>query len=287
MRIDPEITREIHARVDIAGFIGSYVQLQKRGRDLVGLCPFHSERTPSFHVHPEQGYFKCFGCGVAGDVIAFLERLENLTFPDAVRVLAKRAGIEVEPENPQAARARGEKETIYEANRVATAFFARCLAGPAGTAAMAYCEGRGISAASIERFSLGYAPESWDALVNELRAAGIDLNGAEKAGLIKPRQSGGFYDFYRNRLMIPTYSTTGEIIAFMSREMIGVPMGRSMIAFIPRGPSVPRTARAILATPRPSAWRASSSCNMMLGMVWISLVLQWDECDSHATAPYP
>ncbi|MDQ6930546.1 MAG: DNA primase [Candidatus Eremiobacteraeota bacterium] len=205
--------------MDIASFIGSYVALQKRGRDLVGLCPFHSERTPSFHVHPEQGYFKCFGCGEAGDVIAFLRRLENLSFPDAARVLALRAGIELEPENPQAARTRNEKETIYEANRLAAAFFARTLAAPEGRIAADYCDAREISAASRERFSLGYAPESWDALVGELRTAGIDLQLAATAGLIKPRQSGGFYDFYRNRLMIPTFSTTGEVIAFNGRAL--------------------------------------------------------------------
>lgn len=219
MLIDQGIIRELHARVDIASFIGSYVALQKRGRDLVGLCPFHSERTPSFHVHPEQGYFKCFGCGEAGDVIAFLRRLENLTFPDAARVLALRAGIELEPENPQAARSRNEKETIYEANRLAAAFFARTLAAPEGRIAADYCDSRGISIASRERFTLGYAPESWDALVGELRRANIDLHLAATAGLIKPRQSGGFYDFYRNRLMIPTFSTTGEVIAFNGRAL--------------------------------------------------------------------
>ncbi|MBC5816610.1 MAG: DNA primase [Candidatus Eremiobacteraeota bacterium] len=219
MPIDPGFTRELHARVDIASFIGSYVPLQKRGRDLVGLCPFHGEKTPSFHVHPEQGYFKCFGCGAGGDVIAFVQKLENLTFPDAVRVLAKRAGMEIEEENPQAARVRNEKETIYEANKIATQFFARSLAGADGAAARAYCEGRGISQASIEKFSVGYAPESWDGLVNELHTAGITLEAAAKAGLIKPRQSGGFYDFYRNRLMIPTFSTTGECIAFNGRAL--------------------------------------------------------------------
>ena len=219
MRIDPGTIRELHARVDIASFIGSYVSLRKRGRDLVGLCPFHGEKTPSFHVHPEEGYFKCFGCGAAGDVIEFLKRLENLTFPDAFKILALRAGIEVAEENPQAARARNEKETIYEANKVAVRFFERCLAGTTGDAARAYCEGRGISQASIEKFSIGYAPESWDGLVNELRSAGIALEAAAKAGLIKPRQSGGFYDFYRNRLMIPTFSTTGECIAFNGRAL--------------------------------------------------------------------
>jgi len=219
MPIDSGITRELRARIDIGSFIGSYVPLRKRGRDLVGLCPFHSERTPSFHVHPEDGYFKCFGCGAAGDAIGFIQRLENLTFPDAVRMLAARAGIEVEQENPQATRARNEREAIYEANRVATQFFTRALRSPDGAGAREYCASRGLTDATLERFSLGYAPSSWDALAQELRSANVDLPLAAKAGLLKPRDGGGFYAFYRDRLMIPTFSTTGEIIAFGGRAL--------------------------------------------------------------------
>ena len=168
MRFDQGAIREIHARIDIASFIGSYVSLRKRGNDLVGLCPFHGEKTPSFHVHPDKGFFKCFGCGAGGDIIAFLSKLENLSFPDAVRVLAQKAGIELEPENPQAARVRSEREAIYEANRIATAFFERTLRTPAAAGARAYCERRGISQASIEKFHLGYAPDAWNALTDEL-----------------------------------------------------------------------------------------------------------------------
>ena len=219
MRIDPTTIREIHARTDLASLVGSFVSLRKAGRNLVGLCPFHSERTPSFHVHAQEGYFKCFGCGAYGDAIGFVMRMENLTFPDAARVLAARAGIELAAETPADARRRSERETIYEANKVAAAFFSRCLKSEQGAGARRYCDERGISSATIERFTLGYAPDSWDALVNELRAAGIDLPVAAKAGLVKPRQSGGFYDFYRNRLMIPTLATTGEIIAFGGRAL--------------------------------------------------------------------
>jgi DNA primase len=218
MKFDQGAIREIHARIDIASFIGSYVPLHKRGNDLVGLCPFHNEKTPSFHVHPDKGFFKCFGCGAGGDVISFVSKLENLTFPDAVRMLAQRAGIELEPETPQAARVRSERETMYEANRIAAAFFERMLRGPAGAAARAYCERRGISQASIEKFHLGYAPAEWNALTDELRRENIDLELAAKAGLAK-RGERGFYDFYRDRLMVPTYSTTGEVIAFGGRAL--------------------------------------------------------------------
>lgn len=219
MRIEQSTIREIHARTDIAGFIGGYVSLQKRGNDLVGLCPFHSERTPSFHVHPDRGFFKCFGCGAGGDVIAFLQKLENLPWPQAVRVLANKAGLELEQETPGVARARSEREAIYEANQVAAAFFHRMLtAEREAGAAREYCNRRGFGAATIEKFALGYAPNRWDALVEELHRSDVDLVIAQKAGLVKAGQR-GYYDFYRDRLMIPTYATTGEVIAFGGRAL--------------------------------------------------------------------
>ncbi len=218
MKYDQDVLREIRARVDIAALIGGYVPLKKRGNDLVGLCPFHSEKTPSFHVHPDRGFFKCFGCGTGGDVITFMQKLENLGFADAVRTLAAKAGVELEPENPRAARARSERETMYEANRIAAAYFARMLAQEAGSTARAYLSGRGIADGVVERFNLGYAPDSWSGLVGELERNGVDLALAAKAGLVKRGQH-GYYDFYRNRLMVPTYSTTGEVIAFGGRAI--------------------------------------------------------------------
>jgi len=218
-RFDQGVIREIHSRIDIAGFIGQYVSLKKRGNDLVGLCPFHGEKTPSFHVHPDKGYFMCFGCGAGGDVITFVRKLDNLDFNDAVRTLASKAGIALEAEDPRAARVRSEKEAIYEANAVAAAYFARMLKSEAGAAARAYCAQRGFGEAIIEKFSLGFAPDGWNGLTDELRAHNVDLALAERAGLVKPSQRGGYYDFYRNRLMVPTYATTGEVIAFGGREL--------------------------------------------------------------------
>ncbi|HEY2554626.1 MAG TPA: DNA primase [Candidatus Cybelea sp.] len=218
MKYDQGALREIRERVDIASFIEQYVQLRKRGNDLVGLCPFHSEKTPSFHVHPDRGFFKCFGCGTGGDLITFVQKLENASFGDAVRMLAAKAGIELEPEDPRKTRARSEREAIYEANRVAAEYFGRTLAAEAGAAARRYLEQRGIEPATVERFRLGYAPDSWSGLVTELERNGVDLAVAAKAGLIKPGQR-GYYDFYRDRLMVPTYSTTGEAIAFGGRAL--------------------------------------------------------------------
>jgi DNA primase len=218
VKYDQNVLSEIRARVDIAAFIGGYVPLKKRGNDLVGLCPFHSEKTPSFHVHPDRGFFKCFGCGVGGDVITFAQKLENLSFGDAVRALASKAGVELEPENPRTARIRSEREAIYEANRIAAAYFARMLAQDGGSGARTYLQRRGFSGDVVDRFALGYAPDSWSGLVNELERNGVDLVLAAKAGLVKSGQH-GYYDFYRNRLMVPTYSTTGEVIAFGGRAI--------------------------------------------------------------------
>lgn len=218
MRFDRGAIAEIHARIDIASVIGAYVPLKKRGNDLVGLCPFHGEKTPSFHVHPDRGFFKCFGCGAGGDAIAFVQRIENVPFADAVRTLAAKAGIELEAESPHAARARTQREAIFEANAVAAAYFARMLGGGAGARARDYCARRGISDQTVAAFSLGYAPDSWSGLVDELQGQGVSLAVAAAGGLVKSGQR-GYYDFYRDRLMIPTYATTGEVLAFGGRAL--------------------------------------------------------------------
>ncbi len=221
-RIDDGVKREVLARTDIAAYIGTYVQLRKRGNDLVGLCPFHGEKTPSFHVHPDRNFWKCFGCQKGGDVITFAMEQDGLTFPEALRALARRAGIEVENEDPATARARGEKEQIYAANDIAASFFHRTLRfAPEGDVARAYAAKRGLTAATIESFKLGFAPASWDALLRELAQNGVDAEVAARAGLVKrSAERGTFYDVYRARLMVPTYaSTTGEVIAFGGRAL--------------------------------------------------------------------
>ena len=221
VRLDQGTIREILSKTDIGTFIGGYVQLRKRGNDLVGLCPFHGEKTPSFHVHPDRGFFKCFGCGQSGDAITFVQLHENLAFPEAARVLAQRAGVTLEAEDPAQARVRGERERIYQANDIAAAFFHRTLRmAPEAEHARAYVAGRGLDAATIDAFKLGFAPDSWDALVRELEANGVARETAEAAGLLRRGQS-GYYDFYRNRLMIPTYATTGEAVAFGGRALDG------------------------------------------------------------------
>ena len=221
MRVDESSKREILSRTDLGTLIGTYVALRKRGNDLVGLCPFHGEKTPSFHVHPDKGFFKCFGCDAKGDAFTFIQLRENVPFPEALRILARRAGVEIEEETPAAARVRSEKELIYAANELAAEFFHSTLVrSPEAEKARAYCAERGLNAATIETFRLGYSPDRWDGLVAELKAAQIDLSLAAKAGLVRMGQH-GYYDFYRGRLMIPTYATTGEVVAFGGRALDG------------------------------------------------------------------
>ncbi len=184
VRLDQGTIREILSKTDIGTFIGGYVQLRKRGNDLVGLCPFHGEKTPSFHVHPDRGFFKCFGCGQSGDAIKFMQLHENLAFPEAARMLAQRAGVTLEAEDPAQARVRGEKERIYQANDIAAAFFHRSLRmAPEAEHARAYVTARGLDAAIVDAFKLGFAPDSWDALLRELDANGVSRETAEAAGL--------------------------------------------------------------------------------------------------------
>jgi DNA primase len=191
MRIDDGVKRDILARTDIGEYIGAVVSLRKRGNDLVGLCPFHGEKTPSFHVHPDRGFFKCFGCDAAGDVIRFVQLHDNLGFVDAMRMLAKRAGIQLEDEDPATARVRSEKEAIYHANDVAARFFHRVLTqDPEGAKGRNYCAGRGISTETIATFALGFAPERWDGLVAELQREGVDPALAATAGMVKAGQRG-------------------------------------------------------------------------------------------------
>ncbi len=221
VRFDDGVKREVLARADIGEVIQAYgVGLRKRGNDLVGLCPFHGEKSPSFHVHPDRGFYKCFGCGAGGDVLTFVQKHENVGFADALRILAKRYSVELADEDPRAARARNERESIYHANDVARAYFHRMLReSREGEHARAYCEGRGITAATIEAFALGYAPPGWEGLVGELRRNDVPPPIAVTAGLIKPNDRGGYRDFYRDRLMIPTLATTGETIAFGGRAL--------------------------------------------------------------------
>jgi len=217
MAFQGDIVQEIQAKVDLLAYVSQYVTLRKRGREYVGLCPFHSEKTPSFSLNAEKRVWHCYGCNEGGDLITFVKRYENVDFPDAIRMLATRAGIELR-ESQDFKRRRSEREAIYEANAVAKNYFADSLRK--SSEARDYVKQRGLTEATCEKFSVGFAPDSWEGLVNALTRARIDLQLAMRAGLISMRQhESGYIDFFRRRLMLPVFNLTGEVIAFGGRAL--------------------------------------------------------------------
>jgi len=164
-RIADEIIQEVRDRVDIVELIGRHLTLKKSGRNHVGLCPFHSEKTPSFNVNSDRQSYYCFGCQKGGTVFTFLTEVENLTFPEAVRTLARECGIEI-PESRE--EARSSSEALYRANEIAQACYRKALL-VRGNPALAYLKARGFGTDAVEKFQLGYAPDSWDAVANALR----------------------------------------------------------------------------------------------------------------------
>jgi len=217
MPFDNRVVREIQARVDLLAYVSQYVTLRKRGREYVGLCPFHAEKTPSFSLNAEKGVWHCYGCDAGGDLITFVRRYENMDFNDAVRLLAARAGIEVR-ESEGTRRRRSEREAIYEANAVAKSYFMESL--HQSREARAYVARRGLNDETCQTFGVGFAPDSWDGLVTALGQAHIDLQLALRAGLISTRQNErGYIDFFRGRLLFPVFNLTAEVIAFGGRTL--------------------------------------------------------------------
>jgi DNA primase len=215
----PAVLDAIRTGVDLVELIGRFVTLRRAGSNWKGLCPFHQEKTPSFMVNPARGIFHCFGCGVGGDAFGFLMRQDRLTFPEAVRALARSAGVALPDETGVAAGDRGREELLRVMER-ATAFYADALWAPAGAGARAYLERRGIDPAVARRFGLGWAPEGWDALLGAMRAAGLDQEALVEAGLAVPRPAGaGAYDRFRGRLLFPIRDLQGRAVAFGGRAL--------------------------------------------------------------------
>lgn len=217
MAFETGIVAEVQSKVDLLAYVSQYVTLKKRGREYVGLCPFHAEKTPSFSLNAEKQVWHCYGCDAGGDLFTFVQRYENVDFSAALRMLAQRAGVELR-ESPDARRQRSEREAIFEANAVAQAYFASMLRKD--SAALDYLSQRGVTAETAQKFGIGYAPDAWDGFVAAARKAGIDLALAERAGLVRARPQGdGYYDFFRHRLMLPVYNLTGEVMAFGGRAL--------------------------------------------------------------------
>ena len=215
-RYDIEQVRE---RTDIVALIGQFVALRQRGGRHVGLCPFHQEKSPSFGVDAQKGFWHCFGCGKGGDAFTFLMEMEKLSFMETVERLAERAGIHP-VETVEATQRKEERDFLYEVNAEAGAAFTRALRGQAGQAARGYLEKRGITPAQAQRFGLGYAPRGWDALVSHLPKRGFSVELMAKAGLALARNQGaGFVDRFHHRLMIPIHDRQGRVVAFGGRAL--------------------------------------------------------------------
>jgi DNA primase len=214
-RIPEETLQTIRDRVDLVELVGRHVALKKAGRSFKGLCPFHHEKTPSFTVNPDRGIFHCFGCGEGGNAFAFLMRLEGLSFPEAVRTLAADCGVAI----PEAGGEPGVAERVFEANAVAQRFYRKALAGAEGLGARTYLAERGLDAASIEAFGIGFAPPGWDELARELRRASVPEAIAARAGLLRERPSGGHYDLLRGRVTFPIQDARGRVVAFGGRAL--------------------------------------------------------------------
>ncbi len=220
MKIPPHIIDDVRAQTDIVDVVGDYVQLKRRGSNFVGLCPFHTEKTPSFNVNPARNIYKCFGCGVGGDVFNFISETEGLSFPESVRLLADRAGILIQDESGPDDDA-SETDGIYRALRFAAkSFFNSLTQTDDGVVAREYLQGRGLTAESVKSFGVGYAPDSWDNLIKAAEKEKVEIEFLEKAGLAIPRKSGdGFYDRYRKRIIFPITSHVGKIIGFGGRVL--------------------------------------------------------------------
>lgn len=218
--IPEDIINEIKYRNDIETAVSQYVNLKRQGKNLVGLCPFHSEKTPSFTVYPENGSFYCFGCGVGGDVFTFTGLIENLDYIESVKLLAERSGITL-PQDGYDDSMQRLKKRIYDINRDTARFFHAFLMSPGGKWALDYLTGRGLTVKTIKHFGLGAAPDSWDALIHHLKEKGYTESDMLAANVIGKSERGGIYDRFRKRVMFPIINIRGNIVAFSGRAMPG------------------------------------------------------------------
>lgn len=220
MRIPQSFIDEVKYRNKIEDVISSYVNLKRAGSNYQGLCPFHSEKTPSFTVFPNTETFHCFGCGAGGDVISFIMRAENLEYPGAVEFLAKRAGLEMPEEAGGAKSETVKRSRMYEMNRAAALFFNRMLYVPESEPAREYLKKRGLSGAAVKRFGLGFAPNSFDALRTHMHSLGYGDDELKEAFLCgKSERTGGYFDYFRGRIIFPIIDNFSNVIAFGGRAL--------------------------------------------------------------------
>ncbi|MDD5115750.1 MAG: DNA primase [Candidatus Omnitrophica bacterium] len=219
-RIPENLLEDILSRIDIVEIISAYIPLKKAGRNFKANCPFHHEKTPSFIVSPDRQIYHCFGCGESGNAFKFLMRHERMEFPEAVEILAKKAGVVLpEQDKPEAVRAASLSTQLYRINELALGFYESNLNSASASSCRDYLSNRGIRPQTIKQFRLGLASAGWDHLMNFLRSKGVGLVLMEKAGLILPREGGGYYDRFRNRIIFPIFDIRSRVIGFGARVM--------------------------------------------------------------------
>ncbi|MDY7010603.1 MAG: DNA primase [Planctomycetota bacterium] len=219
-RFSERFVSQVQQATDIVDVVGQYVALKKRGKEFVGLCPFHEDHRPSMYVSPAKQIFKCFACGAGGSVFQFLMGIQKVTFPESVRQLAERAGIPIpEDTTPQRTDSDLSAETLVKLTTFAARFFRDRLGSDEGAAVLEYARSRKLTDESIKRFGLGYAPDSWEALRSAAIGAGFTDRQLTSAGLVVQREDGSTYDRFRNRMIFPIFDVTGRVIAFGGRAM--------------------------------------------------------------------
>ena len=212
-----DLLDQVRSANPIHDLVSDYVSLKKSGRNFLGLCPFHGEKTPSFTVNPERGIFHCFGCGEGGNVIGFVMKREGMSFPEAVRYLAARRGIAVPEATPGQREDKGLKERLLAANAAAAAVFTSNLNGPAGRQALAYLDRRRITKATREEFGIGWAVPGRDTLCRELARKDFTQQELVQAGLAVQREEGGLIDRFRGRVVFPIHDVSGRLVGFGGR----------------------------------------------------------------------
>lgn len=236
MAFSEQILEEIQSKADIVEIIGSYIPLRRAGRNFKANCPFHKEKTPSFMVSPSKQIFHCFGCGAGGNVFGFVMKMENIDFPEAVRTLAEKSGVELPHFTRTQFETSGYALQIYKVNELAASFYAAMLSKTEpGRRAASYLKERGISDETISKARLGFAPDDWDGLINfakgkvlfeekgkvlsEAQGQGVEIGLLERAGLVLPREGGGYYDRFRNKIIFPIFDIKNRVVAFGARVL--------------------------------------------------------------------
>jgi DNA primase len=222
--IPQHLIDEVRLASDVVAVVSDYVTLKKSGRNFFGLCPFHPEKSPSFSVNPDKQIFHCFGCGVGGNVFTFIQRQQGVSFPESVRLLAKRAGITIPEPEAEDATAAQEKDALYFVNKLAAEFFQQMLFSEAGCSARAYMHKRGFDDEALRAFGIGYAPQGWEKLAQHASEKSVNLDVLALAGLVNARDSekgkAGYYDRFRHRVMFPIYNLAGSVVAFGGRRLV-------------------------------------------------------------------